>query len=135
MRYDDPARPVHEGAERIALQVNRSPLPCFTLIRPVECDAHEGWQCTCAEGCIENASSRCPTCKQLTRPCWGWLVGMHAENEPAKFGFYHAIVPDLARFTEEYIEDPEATLARYFRYHGPAPRKPIPRVVADSLFD
>ena len=36
MRYDDEKRPKSIGADASALQVSGSPLPCVTLIRPME---------------------------------------------------------------------------------------------------
>ena len=51
-----------------------------------------------------------------------WLACIHAHRGGNRFGYHTAELGDLASFTREWLEDPEATLARYFQYFGPEER-------------
>lgn len=119
MHYDDPARPVSDvGATPTPLQVNGSPLPVITLIRPM-----------CSEG-------------PLGDDRWGWLCCIHAHKAQNRFGTYYAWIGDLGEFQRDFFEDPEAALLKYFKYDGPhwepteqAPKGPVNKgTIEEDLF-
>lgn len=135
MRYDDPNRPKSEaGAEAIPLQVSRSPLPCITLIRPMEVEVIVA-RCRVpgAQGFPCNNSYPCERCEHVTEWKWGWLCCIHAHREGSRFGYHTAVIADIGQFSLDFLEDPEAALRRYFKYEGPEERKPVdaPRVYVD----
>lgn len=136
MRYDDPERPKAEFADSAPLQTNGAPMPVISLIRPIETEEHVGWECgtrTNEEAhthCMHEPSDTCPGCIQLVRPVWGWLACIHAANDTSRFGYYTGIISNLAKFHEEFLTDPEATLLRVFKYSGPEPRRARPQVAA-----
>jgi hypothetical protein len=152
MRYDDPARPQSIGADASPMQANGSPLPVVTLIRPMESEGEEVARCSFAEGCkgylladqdgvpfgVPNEGdplpSGCPSCAVVRPSRWGWLACIHAHREGSRFGYHTAWIADLGEFTTAYLADPEAALARWFKYLGPEARKPIPREVAPDLW-
>lgn len=126
MRFDDPARPSERRlGETYALQTNGSALPSIDLVRPIQTEKCVGHTCTGQEGC-QQSTEGCPTCERLCEPCWGWLASIHAHRGGNRFGYHTGIIPDLGRFAQEWLENPEACLAKYFRYTGPeaAPAKP-----------
>ncbi len=144
MRYDDPQRPQFTGgAIETALQVNRSPLPTITLMRPMQSETPETYKvCSGREGCTgpETGSDEgCTACDVERETVWGWLCCIHAHKGTNRFGTYYGWIRDLGEFQREYLEDPEATLLRYFKYSGPdyeqTVHSPLPKaVIADDIF-
>ena len=130
MRYDDPERPESGYADNAKLQINGSPLPVITLIRPIETDKKIGICQTHGLGC-GNEEATCDV-RWTTEPCVGWLACIHAHHAEARFGYYTAIISDLARFHEDYLADPENALLTYFRYAGPEPKRARPSVLASA---
>jgi hypothetical protein len=60
-----------------------------------------------------------------------WLACIHAHKGGNRFGYHTGELADLASFSREWLEDPEAALARYFQYFGPEQverpaRAPVP---------
>lgn len=49
----------------------------------------------------------------------GWLACIHASRGGNRFGYHSGVLADLGAFAREYLQDPEAALARYFQYEGP----------------
>jgi hypothetical protein len=150
MRYDDPARPKHGDVSETALQVNGSPLPCITLIRPMLSEEDVTWHCVGRAECSwEENDTRsslvpgpnCEHCTRTSREVWGWLASIHAHREGARFGYHTGFISDLSAFHRAWLEDPEAALAKWFKYYGPeAPparvaRKVIAVVEADLWGD
>lgn len=130
MRYDDPQRPVSDaGAETIPLQVNRSPLPVITLIRPMESEGEEVATCTGERGCLEGfkGQEECEVCHRVRPTILGWLACIHAHHGDTRFGYYTAWIGDIGQFSRDFLADPEGALRRYFRYNGPEERRAIPR--------
>ena len=133
MHYDDPARPRSVSADNAALQVSGSPLPVITLIRPMESEGAEVWRCTgrgsrvatqpcnvpCGNGNGNGNGQPCERCERVRPAVWGWLASIHAHVEGSRFGYHTAFIADVGQFTEEYLADPEAALARWFKYQGP----------------
>jgi hypothetical protein len=135
MRYDDPQRPVSIAADSAPLQVSGSPLPVVTLIRPMESE-QVAWACSGTPGSCNGArDDTCPGCHESRPTTWGWLACIHAHREGSRFGYHTAWIADLGEFTQAYLADPEAALAKWFKYHGPEARKPIPREVAPDLWE
>jgi hypothetical protein len=143
VRYDDPARPTSVGADSAPLQVSGSPLPVVTLIRPMESEVRVT-RCTDGAGDKElcavynggEASERCLHCATVTEARWGWLACIHAHIEGLRFGYHTAWIGDLGEFHAAFLADPEAALARWFKYHGPESRKPVVgNVLADIWED
>lgn len=125
MRYDDPERPQSEAqAERIALQVNKSPLPVITLIRPMESEGEEVARCSQrGDNCGHPGGFPCERCALVREPLWGWLACIHAHRESARYSYHTGWIRDLGAFSQEYLEDPEKALAKYFKYFGPEERQ------------
>jgi hypothetical protein len=48
-----------------------------------------------------------------------WLACVHAHRGGNRFGYHTGELADLGSFAREWLEDPEAALARYFQYFGP----------------
>lgn len=120
MRFDDPARPsVRNLGEETPLHTSGSPLPVVTLVRPLQ-----------TEACIGHTE----TGDQLLMPVWGWLACIHAHRSGNRYGYHTGIITDLARFHEEYMSDPEACLAKYFKYVGPEDTK-LAKVTLPSLWE
>lgn len=117
MRYYDPERPESMYADSAKLQANGSPLPVITLVRPIE---------------TERAVGRREDGSQILEPCTGWLACIHAHHAEARFGYYTAIIADLAKFHADYLDDPERALLAYFRYAGPEARRARPQVNGSS---
>lgn len=96
MRYDDAERPISDvGATPSPLQVNGSPLPVITLMRPMQSESEQG------------------------DDVWGWLACIHAHRTANRFGTYYGWIKDLGQFQQDYLADPEGALQRYFKYSGP----------------
>jgi hypothetical protein len=96
MRFDDNDRPQHMGsATNTALQVNGSPLPVITLLRPMQSEQEDG------------------------SDVWGWLACIHAHKQRNSFGTYYGWIRDLGQFSADYLASPEDALRRYFKYEGP----------------
>lgn len=140
MRYDDPTRPTSMGADSAPMQISGSPLPVITLVRPMESGGEEYARCTTL--CIEantpqelRGTLECPQCDRMRDARWGWLACIHAHREGSRFGYHTAWIGDIGEFTTAYLADPEAALARWFKYLGPEARKPIPREVAPDLWE
>jgi hypothetical protein len=99
MRYDDHRRPFSDcSAVKMPLQVNKSPLPTITLMYP-----------------MQNGG----TTDDVDDAAWGWLACVHAHRDGNKFGTYYGWIRDLGQFQADYLADPEAALAKYFKYTGP----------------
>ncbi len=119
MRYNDLQRPVSDiGAVRQPLQVNKSPLPTITLMYP-----------------MQNGG----TTDDVEDDCWGFLACVHAHRASNRFGTYYGWLRDLGQFQEDYLADPEAALAKYFKYTGPdwEPTERSPRAtqeISDAIF-
>jgi hypothetical protein len=145
MRYDDPARPKHGDVSETALQVNGSALPCITLIRPMMSEEDVRWTCNTRCGAAPGRAQPgpdCTYCERDAREVWGWLASIHAHREGARFGYHTGFISDLSAFHEAWLEDPEAALAKWFKYYGPeapparaAARKVIATVDADLWGD
>lgn len=122
MRYDDPARPKHGDATSTPLQVNGSPLPTIILIRPMTSETDVQWTCMgdAVHGeCAKHPGADCPNCKRSSCDVIGWLAGIHAHREGARFGYHTGFIASLDEFHRAYLEDPEAALAKWFKYEGP----------------
>jgi hypothetical protein len=140
MRYDDPVRPQSIGADASPMQTNGSPLPVVTLIRPMESEGSARYRCT--RGCEkldrlgepEEGMEECAGCEVTRDTRWGWLACIHAHREGSRFGYHTAWISSLEEFSAAYLADPEAALAKWFKYFGPEARKPIPREVAPDLW-
>jgi hypothetical protein len=48
-----------------------------------------------------------------------WLACVQAHRGGNRFGYHTGELGDLADFAREWLEDPEAALAKYFQYFGP----------------
>lgn len=146
MRYDDPARPVSIAADSAPMQVSGSPLPVITLVRPMESEGSLVYRCGGGqEACIQaggqidhtgqiTGTPLCGKCDEYRPTIWGWLACIHAHREGSRFGYHTAWIASLEEFSQAYLLDPEAALARWFKYLGPEARKPIPREVAPDLW-
>jgi hypothetical protein len=100
MRYEDVTRPYYDsGGTQYPLHLSGAPLPSITLVRPMESEGPEN-----AEGTREWV--------------WGWLCCIHAARGANSFSHYYCWIGDLARFQAEFFEDPEAALAKYFKWKG-----------------
>lgn len=135
MRYDDPSRPMSIAADSAPMQANGSPLPVITLVRPMESEGEEVARCTQGPQCAARMSLDCYSCEITRGQVWGWLACIHAHREGSRFGYHTAWIGDIGEFTTAYLADPEAALARWFKYLGPEARKPIPREVAPDLWE
>lgn len=149
MRYDDPQRPQSISADNAPMQVSGSPLPVVTLVRPMESEDVAQYRChggclTCRyehpeEGVVDHTGQItgepiCGQCEEIRPTTWGWLACIHAHREGSRFGYHTAWIASLEEFSAAYLLDPEAALARWFKYLGPEERKPIPREVAPDLW-
>ena len=133
MRYDDEKRPKSIGADASALQVSGSPLPCVTLIRPMESEA-VWYECGASEDCTERADDLCPGCHERRSEEWGWLACIHAHIEGSRFGYHTAWVRSVDALLSAWIADPEAALLRYFKYSGPEPKRAV-RALSPAVGD
>ncbi len=109
MRYDDERRPLSDvGATPTALQVNGSPLPSISLIRPMQSESMEEYKvCTGAEGCTgpdTGSDESCVVCRLERASDWGWLCCIHAHRSHNRFGTYYGWVRDLGAFQQEYMD-------------------------------
>jgi hypothetical protein len=145
MRYDDEFRPRSISADSAMLQVNGSPLPCITLIRPMESEREVGRRCSAGGLCPHTAwkgqmqPAPCGSCTQVLAPCWGWLACIHAHESGARFGYYTGFIANVQEFSSAFMEDPEATLKRFFRYEGTsavrAPLRASAKIVGNTNSD
>lgn len=126
MRYDDPERPQSVGADASPLQVSGSPLPCVTLIRPMESEGPTQYHCLGGEGCFNTITHTghpdCMNCAVSRTTTWGWLACIHAHIEGSRFGYHTAFVASVDALLADWLEDPEAALRKWFKYEGPQPR-------------
>jgi hypothetical protein len=124
MRYDDPKRPISDiGAVHTPMQVSGSPLPTITLMYPMR-DGTANEVAPCSGECgskdrvgFEGAEG-CKHCVLETGE-WGWLCCVHAHRASNRFGTYYGWIRDLGQFQADYLADPEAALAKHFKYTGP----------------
>lgn len=129
MRYDDPDRPKSDLGDNSPLQVSQSPLPVVTLIRPMESEGEVVWHCRGDAGdagdgeCAHNPSEDCPNCHRSSETKWGWLACIYAHRESNRFGYYTGWIGDLDEFHRAYLADPEAALAKWFKYLGPEEKR------------
>ena len=128
MRYDDEKRPKSIGADASALQVSGSPLPCVTLIRPMESGVIVA---RCEDSGVPayhypcNNGYPCERCEHVSEATWGWLACIHAHIEGSRFGYHTAWVSSIDALLSAWIADPEAALLRYFKYSGPEPKRVV----------
>lgn len=125
MRYDDPQRPTYdEGASSYPLHLSGAPMPSIYLVRPME-----------LEGELNERGVR--------EWSWGWLVSIHAARGRNSFSHFYGTIRDLGKFQQEFLEDPEAALERYFKWKGPdmeeikAKANGVPQnrgTIADDIF-
>ena len=98
--------PARPQREGVRLQTSGAPLPVITLV---------------AAG--QGGNGR------------GWLACIHPARGSNKFGYHSAVLEDLGEFSQEFLADPEAALAKYFRYEGPeepaAPERPNKAILPD----
>lgn len=120
MRYDDEKRPKSIGADSSPLQINGSPLPCVTLIRPMLSEAVTV-RCGAVTGCEREPP--CEYCERASEETWGWLCYIHAHIEGSRFGYHTAWIRSIDELLSAWLEDPEAALLRYFKYSGPEPKR------------
>ena len=81
--------PERPQREGVRLQVSGAPLPVITLVAPGQ-----------------GADGK------------GWLACIHPARGSNRFGYHSAVLEDLGEFSQEFLADPEAALAKYFRYEG-----------------
>ena len=134
MRYDDEKRPKSIGADASALQVSGSPLPCVTLIRPMESEilVRRCVGIDTVRDCTQEPP--CDACSVVNETTWGWLACIHAHIEGSRFGYHTAWVRSVDALLSAWIEDPEAALLRYFKYTGPEPKRAV-RALSPAVGD
>jgi hypothetical protein len=125
MRFEDEERPRSEMANNAALQVSGSPLPAITLMFPMEGEREPRWRCVCGLSSSDwMEEARCEDgCERVSQWQWGWLACIHAHVEGSTFSYHTGWLASLEQFSQEYMEDPEAALLRYFKYAGPKPKQ------------
>lgn len=133
MRFDDEERPKSISADSAPLQVNGSPLPVITLIRPMESEVEV---VRCAAGAHCEYAPPCECCEQQRETCWGWLCCIHAHIDGARYGYHTAWIRDLGEFTRDYLDDPELALKKWFKYNGPEKKTRVETpVVEKDIFE